>query len=229
MKQKAKEREIAYEKRLKKWEEKEIRFAREVEKDREKERQRQKTRDREAEKLLRFHEDYDDDVVDTKYYRGDVLIQRRRDFEQQLEKDRKDREEEDAEFEKMKCEIMASNPEKSKNIDEEARKRKENEEAKINIKLGIKSTPTPRTITPGDENDSCPTTFKVEAIPNAGWESVDSPTTSVKLPSLGKKINVQSARVTTNGLFADDVDEEEESRQKKKLQMFKISSEVCCF
>jgi hypothetical protein len=159
-------------------------------------------------------------------FRGDVLIQRRRMLEQQLELDRKDRENEQAEFEKMKSEILASNPGKSANVEEEARKRKENEETKMNIKLGIKTSPTvvPSTITPDEDDDSRPAQFIVEPQ-NSGWESVDSPSVSMKVPSLGKKINVQTARVATNGLFADDVDEEEEAKKRKKLQPFTISSE----
>uniref|UniRef100_A0A914YLI3 PWI domain-containing protein n=1 Tax=Panagrolaimus superbus TaxID=310955 RepID=A0A914YLI3_9BILA len=223
--QKRKEREEMYQRRLKKWEDKEVRFAREVEKDREKERQRRKGAEKEAKKLQLFHENYDDDVNDQKYYRGDLLIQRRRMLEQQLELDRKDREIEEAEFEKMKSEIMASNPENFTNVEEEARKRKENEETKMNIKLGIKSSPVvPLSITPDEDDDSRPAQFKVEPQ-NSGWESVDSPSVSLKVPSLAKKINVQTARVTTNGLFADDVDDEEEAKKKRKLQPFIISSE----
>jgi hypothetical protein len=159
-----------------------------------------------------------DDVDDQKYYRGDSLIQRRRIFEQQLEMDRKDREEEQAEFEKMKSEILASNPEKSSNVEEEARKRKEKEETKISIKLGI--TPTTMSTTP-ENDDSCPAQFKSEPQ-NSGWEAV-SP--SIKVPLLGKKINVQQINVATNGVFADDVDDEEEAKKKKKLQPFTISTE----
>uniref|UniRef100_A0A914YFT7 PWI domain-containing protein n=1 Tax=Panagrolaimus superbus TaxID=310955 RepID=A0A914YFT7_9BILA len=167
--QKRKEREEMYQRRLKKWEDKEVRFAREVEKDREKERQRRKGAEKEAKKLQLFHENYDDDVNDQKYYRGDLLIQRRRMLEQQLELDRKDREIEEAEFEKMKSEIMASNPENFTNVEEEARKRKENEETKMNIKLGIKSSPVvPLSITPDEDDDSRPAQFKVEPQ-NSGW------------------------------------------------------------
>ena len=54
---------------MKKFEEKEIRFLREIEKNKEKIRKRQKLLGEEAEKLRRFHEDYDDDVDDAHYYR----------------------------------------------------------------------------------------------------------------------------------------------------------------
>lgn len=135
-----------------------------------------------------------------------------------------DRKEEAAEFEQIKSEILATHPDKARNVEEEARRRTEKEETKINIKLGLKIS-SPATFTP-DDGDFRPSTFKLEAPQNnAGWESVPSPSASSKIPSLPKKINVQTAGVVKNELF-DDGEEEDDAKKRKKMQPFTISSEV---
>uniref|UniRef100_A0AC34RN39 RNA-binding protein 25 n=1 Tax=Panagrolaimus sp. JU765 TaxID=591449 RepID=A0AC34RN39_9BILA len=202
----AKEKEAAYQKKLKRFEEKEIRFLREVEKNKEKARKRARQLGEEAEKLRRFHEDYDDDVDDAHYYRGDSLIQRRREFDRQREKDLRDREAERSELEKIRRQILAEgDPKKIKSMGIEAKKKFGTDELKGFKSSAFKSSPTFVTLDPS----------------SSGWEAVQSPSTSTKL-SLGTKINVQKTEVKTNGLFEEEP--EEEAPPKKKMKPFQISS-----
>lgn len=66
---KAREKEAAYQERLRNWEARERRKAKEYERDREKERCREEERENEAKRLKEFLEDYDDERDDPKYYK----------------------------------------------------------------------------------------------------------------------------------------------------------------
>lgn len=65
----AREKEAAYQERLRAWETRERRKAKEYEKEREKERLKEEEREREAKRLKEFLEDYDDERDDIKYYK----------------------------------------------------------------------------------------------------------------------------------------------------------------
>jgi len=69
LKKEIKQREESYLARLKKWEDREKRRAKQYDKDEEHEAQRQKTIAREAKKLRQFLEDYQDERDDPKYYK----------------------------------------------------------------------------------------------------------------------------------------------------------------
>lgn len=65
----AKNKQAEYEARVKKWEEREKRMAKQYALDEEKELQRKRAIMREAKKLKAFLEDYDDERDDPKYYK----------------------------------------------------------------------------------------------------------------------------------------------------------------
>ena len=67
---KARDKEASYQERLRKWEAREQKMARQYENDRLKEVRKKEDEEREAKKLREFLEDYDDDRDDDKYYKG---------------------------------------------------------------------------------------------------------------------------------------------------------------
>lgn len=66
---KIRDKEAAYQERLRNWEARERRKAKEYEKEREKEFCREEEREKEAKCLKEFLEDYDDERDDPKYYK----------------------------------------------------------------------------------------------------------------------------------------------------------------
>uniref|UniRef100_A0A914BYJ1 PWI domain-containing protein n=1 Tax=Acrobeloides nanus TaxID=290746 RepID=A0A914BYJ1_9BILA len=129
----AKNKQAEYEARVKKWEEREKRMAKQYALDEEKELQRKRAIMREAKKLKAFLEDYDDERDDPKYYksfRSSALFQRRRDYEREREADAKDRQEEQREIEELKRQILETG-EKIEDPDAEARKRHEAHEKEM--------------------------------------------------------------------------------------------------
>lgn len=65
----AREKEAAYQERLRAWEGRERRKAKDYDKEKERERCREEEREREAKRLKEFLEDYDDERDDHKYYK----------------------------------------------------------------------------------------------------------------------------------------------------------------
>uniref|UniRef100_A0A7E4W4I4 PWI domain-containing protein n=1 Tax=Panagrellus redivivus TaxID=6233 RepID=A0A7E4W4I4_PANRE len=221
------ERDQAYEKRLRKWEEKELAFARDHEAEREKQRKRQKQREREARKLKIFHEDYDDDVDDAKYYRGDSLVQRRKAYDEQVEKDRIDREAEQAQLDAIRNEILNTAPQTGQ-AEVEAEARKRIDEAKTSHRGidSIKLPFSPRGVTPEGTPppDECPAIFKnVPTSSNSGWATLDPISTPTAPPLIGTKISMNAPVVNTNGVFGEDPDDDEDEKAKKKMRPLEIT------
>ncbi|VDN43424.1 unnamed protein product [Gongylonema pulchrum] len=137
------EKEVAYAERLRKWEARERRQAKLYDRDEQREKQRKRDMQKEAKKLKHFLEDYDDERMDQKYYKSSSLFQRRRDFEREREADAKDRQREQQEIEELKTQILAENS-TIENVEEEARKRHEEQEEALLRKIRADSgSPNP--------------------------------------------------------------------------------------
>ncbi|KAK5929791.1 hypothetical protein CgunFtcFv8_010995 [Champsocephalus gunnari] len=84
------DKEAAYKERLKNWEIRERKKARDYSKETEREDERRQEMMKEAKRLKEFLEDYDEDRDDPKYYRGSALQKRLLDREKETELDERD-------------------------------------------------------------------------------------------------------------------------------------------
>lgn len=101
------DKEAAYQERLKNWEIRERKKARDYSKETEREDERRREMMKEAKRLKEFLEDYDDDRDDPKYYRGSALQKRLRDREKETELDERDRKREKEELEEIRQRLLA--------------------------------------------------------------------------------------------------------------------------
>ncbi|KAM6969191.1 RNA-binding protein 25 isoform 2-T2 [Tautogolabrus adspersus] len=101
------DKEAAYQERLKNWEIRERKKGRDYSKDSEREDERRREMTKEAKRLKEFLEDYDDDRDDPKYYRGSALQKRLRDREKETELDERDRKREKEELEEIRQRLLA--------------------------------------------------------------------------------------------------------------------------
>uniref|UniRef100_A0A672JJN9 RNA binding motif protein 25a n=1 Tax=Salarias fasciatus TaxID=181472 RepID=A0A672JJN9_SALFA len=101
------DKEAAYQERLKNWEIRERKKSRDYSKDTEREDERRRETMKEAKRLKEFLEDYDDDRDDPKYYRGSALQKRLRDREKETELDERDRKREKEELEEIRQRLLA--------------------------------------------------------------------------------------------------------------------------
>nr|XP_009305706.1 RNA-binding protein 25 isoform X2 [Danio rerio] len=127
LERKLREKEVAYQERLKNWEIRERKKSRDYSKETEREDERQREMTKEAKRLKEFLEDYDDDRDDPKYYRGSALQKRLRDREKEMELDERDRKREKDELEEIRQRLLAEghpDPDAElQRIEEEAEKR----------------------------------------------------------------------------------------------------------
>lgn len=104
----AREKEAAYQERLRAWETRERRKAKEYDKEHEKERQKEEEREKDAKRLKEFLEDYDDERDDIKYYKGRELQKRLAERVKEAEADTRDRNKEKEELDELKNKIFSS-------------------------------------------------------------------------------------------------------------------------
>ena len=103
----AREKEAAYQERLRTWETRERRKQKEYEKEMEKKRGKRDAREREAKRLKEFLEDYDDDRDDAKYYKGKELARRLEERALEAEADSRDRCAERQELQRLRDKLYA--------------------------------------------------------------------------------------------------------------------------
>jgi len=103
------EKEAAYQERLKSWETREKKKIREADKEREKERDKLKEQIKEAKRLKEFLEEYDDQRDDPRFYVSNALNRRLRDREKEKEIDEKDRLKEKEELDEILQRLKAEN------------------------------------------------------------------------------------------------------------------------
>ncbi|XP_041667868.1 RNA-binding protein 25 isoform X2 [Cheilinus undulatus] len=101
------DKEAAYQERLKNWEIRERKRGRDYSKDTERDDERRREMMKEAKRLKEFLEDYDDDRDDPKFYRGSALQKRLRDREKETELDERDRKREKEELEEIRQRLLA--------------------------------------------------------------------------------------------------------------------------
>ncbi|XP_055015698.1 RNA-binding protein 25 [Boleophthalmus pectinirostris] len=101
------DKEAAYQERLKNWEIREKKKERDYEKEMEREKERRRERVKEAKRLKEFLEDYEDGRDDPKYFRGSALQKRLRDREKEVEMDERDRKKEKEEMEEIRQRLLA--------------------------------------------------------------------------------------------------------------------------
>lgn len=106
LEKRARDKEAAYQERLRNWELRERRKAKDYERDSERERCREEDREREAKRLKEFLEDYEDERDDPKYYKGKELQRRLSDRLREADADAKDRAREHEELEELKTKIF---------------------------------------------------------------------------------------------------------------------------
>nr|CAH7737221.1 unnamed protein product [Callosobruchus chinensis]CAH7750829.1 unnamed protein product [Callosobruchus chinensis] len=133
---KAREKEAAYQERLRQWETRERRKAKEYEKEREKERLKEEERERDAKRLKEFLEDYDDEKDDIKYYKGRELQRRVAERLKEAEQDNKDRLKEKEEIEELKNRIFSGEHD-DPNAEFEKAKREREEQYKPKLLIDV--------------------------------------------------------------------------------------------
>jgi len=102
LERKIKEKEAAYQDRLRSHEMRERRKKRDLEKQDEREHRMRKEAEREAKRLREFFADYDDERFDNKFYMGNELTKRRMDREMEVTNDQKDHKKEQEEVDVLR-------------------------------------------------------------------------------------------------------------------------------
>ncbi|XP_030854548.1 RNA-binding protein 25 isoform X2 [Strongylocentrotus purpuratus] len=106
LERKLREKEEAYQERLRNWETRERKKQRDHEKMMEKEESERNEMDKEGKRLKEFLEDYEDERDDPKYYKGSALERRRKEREKEEDSDNRDRRREREEIEDIKRRLM---------------------------------------------------------------------------------------------------------------------------
>ncbi|XP_065660659.1 RNA-binding protein 25 isoform X3 [Hydra vulgaris] len=105
-----KDKEHAFLEKLKEWEIRERKRARDYEKQSTKEERKRTEEEEERAHLLEFLEDYDDDRDDVKYYKGSALSRRMRDRDLEIQADARDKQREMEEIEEVLKKQLAGEP-----------------------------------------------------------------------------------------------------------------------
>jgi len=106
LERKLRDKEAAYQDRLRNWETRERKRCRDYEKDKDKEEERRQEEIKEGRRLKEFLEDYEDLRDDPKYYKGSALSRRLKEREREIDADNKDRQREKEELEEMKRKLL---------------------------------------------------------------------------------------------------------------------------
>lgn len=109
LERKIREKEHAYQERLRVWEVRERRRKREYDKKDERDLLLRKEMLREAKRLQEFLADYDDLKMDPKYYTGGAMMKRRREWERENDFDNKDRKKEQEEIDALRQKLIEEN------------------------------------------------------------------------------------------------------------------------
>uniref|UniRef100_A0A8C7G6B9 RNA binding motif protein 25 n=1 Tax=Oncorhynchus kisutch TaxID=8019 RepID=A0A8C7G6B9_ONCKI len=129
LERKMRDKETAYQERLKNWEIRERKKARDYDKENQREEERRHDMTKEGKRLKEFLEDYDDDRDESKYYRGSALQKRLRDREKETELDDRDRKREKEEHDQIRQRLLAEghpDPEAElQRMEEEAERRRQ--------------------------------------------------------------------------------------------------------
>merc|ERR1719376_1331374 len=147
---KLREKEAAYQERLKNWESRERKKSREYEKENDREDERRAEEAREGRRLKEFLEDYDDLRDDPKFYKGSGLQRRQREREKEKELDNRDRQKEKEEFEEIKRKLFdQGHPDAETEVARMEREREEHLQPRLHLQE-IKQAPATVTLHESD-------------------------------------------------------------------------------
>ncbi|CAL8317803.1 unnamed protein product [Merluccius merluccius] len=124
------EKEAAYQERLKNWELRERKKTRDHSKGVEREEERLREMLKEGKRLREFLEDYDDERDDPKFYRGSALQKRLREREKEMEADERDRKREKEELAELRQRLLDQG---HPDPDAELRRMEEEEEQRLQL------------------------------------------------------------------------------------------------
>ncbi|CAL8316985.1 unnamed protein product [Boreogadus saida] len=124
------EKEAAYQERLKNWELRERKKTRDHSKGVEREEERRREMLKEGKRLREFLEDYDDERDDPKFYRGSALQKRLREREKEMEADERDRKREKEELAEVRQRLLDQG---HPDPDAELRRMEEEEEQRLQL------------------------------------------------------------------------------------------------
>ncbi|KAI0986134.1 hypothetical protein GJ496_005748 [Pomphorhynchus laevis] len=127
------EREIQYQTRLESWQARERKRKSFYTAEREKELTKRKEEKRNRRRLAEFLQSYDDEVMDSKYYRGTALARRLKDREREIVLDDRDRQRERDELIEIKRKLLIHHS--KENLDELLAKHLANEEERIQKRI----------------------------------------------------------------------------------------------
>ncbi|KAK3091914.1 hypothetical protein FSP39_023680 [Pinctada imbricata] len=145
LEKKLREKEAAYQERLKAWEARERKKAREYEKEREREDERKAEEVREARRLKEFLEDYDDERDDPKFYKGSCLMRRLKEREKEREADTRDRQREKEELDEIKRKLLEEgHPDPEAELEKIEREREEHLKPRLNLNEESSRSPSPK-------------------------------------------------------------------------------------
>ncbi|CAH1262377.1 RBM25 [Branchiostoma lanceolatum] len=173
LERKLREKELAYQERLKAWETRERRKTREYDKENEREEDRKKEMIKEAKRLKEFLEDYDDERDDPKYYKGSALQKRLKERQKEIELDEMDRRKEKEEIEEIRRRLMEEgHPDPQAEVERLERETEKHKEPQLKTEL---PEPSPRETKPHLEPTLKPAfpPIQVKAAPSVS--SQDSP------------------------------------------------------
>uniref|UniRef100_A0A4W5R336 RNA binding motif protein 25 n=1 Tax=Hucho hucho TaxID=62062 RepID=A0A4W5R336_9TELE len=174
LERKMRDKEVAYQERLKNWEMRERKKARDYDKENQREDERRREMvTKEGKRLKEFLEDYDDDKDDLKYYRGSALQKRLRDREKETELDERDRKREKDEHDQIRQRLLAEG-----HPDPEAELQRMEEEAERRRQPTVKPDPE-------EELDDCDREDSSDARPNPNLKPTMRPITSAPSVSSG--------------------------------------------
>lgn len=155
LEKKLREKEAAYQERLKNWEGRERKKSREYEKENEREEERKIEEGREARRLREFLEDYDDLRDDPKFYKGSALGRRQKEREKEKELDNRDRQREKEEFEEIKRKLFEEgHPDAETEVARMEREREEHLQPRLHLQEIKQPSQASVLAASGDESDS---------------------------------------------------------------------------
>uniref|UniRef100_A0A0N4ZTH2 RRM domain-containing protein n=1 Tax=Parastrongyloides trichosuri TaxID=131310 RepID=A0A0N4ZTH2_PARTI len=214
LKQIMKEKEEEYQKRLRRWEEREEKQAKVYKNEEKIIQENMKKEKKQISKMLRFLEDYDDEKDDERYYSAHIMSKIRRDYDKQKESDLKDKEREEKEIKELrKIASLHQKQRGSENISDDDME-VDSHEVKSSKDMGIEE------VTP-DSRES-----PHEKVPENNDNSTNNDQNEKK-PAICLNLNVNNKRVQNEAFdLADDEDDDGPKLEiKKKLKIFEVTHE----
>uniref|UniRef100_A0AC35UH37 RRM domain-containing protein n=1 Tax=Rhabditophanes sp. KR3021 TaxID=114890 RepID=A0AC35UH37_9BILA len=207
IRQKVKLIENDYQDRKKHWESRERKMSKEYKFNEKKEIERKAKNLKEYKRRLTFHEDYDDEKCDERYYSKSQMIKIREAVETERERDKRDQLREHAELEEMKKKAIELEDEKESN-------------------KNMESEPISPIAEDTSEAMVCDDNMDEDNADDSNKSKDNVDNCEVKVAAISVNLNVGGHRVHSNTFGIND-DEEEGTQMeiKKKLKIFTVTHE----